>query len=171
VADAERDDNLLPQDSADHLIDRAVALKEFIRAGKRESRLAALARIAVSSAVGVTPSDMIGLEFLYEQGSATAGELATQTNLTTGAITSMIRRLERDGFLIAERDDGDRRRVVLTPLRDGEDRGMQDYTPFAEAMEDLVASYSTEELVFLARHQQRMADIYAAQIERVRASS
>ncbi|ELR71127.1 transcriptional regulatory protein [Fulvivirga imtechensis AK7] len=45
----------------------------------------------------------------------TAGELAEHTGLTTGAITGVIDRLEKTGFVKRDRDPDDRRKVVIVP--------------------------------------------------------
>jgi DNA-binding MarR family transcriptional regulator len=44
---------------------------------------------------------------------ATAGELAAATGLTTGAITAVIDRLERAGYIRRRPDPADRRKVRL----------------------------------------------------------
>lgn len=133
-------------------------------AGRHESRASLLFRITMAAAIGVTPSDMECLDFLLEQGSATAGDLARQTNLTSGAITSMIRRLERAGFLTSQRDPRDRRRVVVTPNPDGIRRGTELYASFVTEIITLVESYTTDELTLLAEHSEAMSRIYLARI-------
>ena len=50
---------------------------------------------------------------IERRGSVTAGELATEAGLTTGAITGVIDRLERAGYARRERDAADRRRVTV----------------------------------------------------------
>ena len=54
------------------------------------------------------------LDVLSQQdGPMTAGELADGMHLTSGAITSVIDRLERAGWAKRVRDPGDRRRVLV----------------------------------------------------------
>jgi DNA-binding MarR family transcriptional regulator len=125
-------------------------------------------RAAVAGKLGLTVTDMECLDFLMERGSATAGQLAEQTGLTTGAITSMIRRLEKAGYVRAERDPDDRRRVIVTPDHAALQRGAALYAPFGERLAELVAAYSEDEIAFLTRHQQAMSGIYLAQLDRLR---
>lgn len=54
------------------------------------------------------------LIMLYHVGTMTAGDLATCTNLTTGAVTGLVDRLERDEWLKREYDPKDRRRVIIS---------------------------------------------------------
>src|SRR5262245_22826573 len=68
---------------------------------------------AVADRLGLNPTDHKCADFLWTRGPMTAGELAELTGLTTGAITGVIDRLERGGFVRREDDPGDRRRVVV----------------------------------------------------------
>ncbi len=55
-------------------------------------------------------------EILLRSGPLTAGDLAQRTGLTTGAITGVIDRLEKAGFVRRGKDPGDRRRVIIKPF-------------------------------------------------------
>src|ERR671933_1184232 len=72
---------------------------------------------AVADALGINRTDMRCTDVLEREGPVTAGRLAEATGLTTGAITTVIDRLERGGFARRLRDPDDRRRVLvdLTP--------------------------------------------------------
>ena len=56
------------------------------------------------------------MDFLNMEGRMTAGRLAELTGLTTGAITGVIDRMEKAGFVRRERDDSDRRKVFIAPV-------------------------------------------------------
>ena len=132
------------------MTDREEALAEFMRAGRESSRLSVLFRHALAAKLGLTVTDMECLDFLMDTGSATAGQLAEQTNLTTGAITSMIRRLEQAGYVTSGRDPADRRRVVVTPVPASLDDGRALFASFGQRVGRLVGEYSTAELRLLA---------------------
>ena len=68
---------------------------------------------AVSARFGLASSDLECLDLALLSGGATAGEFARATGLTTGAITGVIDRLERAGYVRRERDPADRRKVVV----------------------------------------------------------
>ena len=68
----------------------------------------------VARLVGINSTDLECLDLLYLSGPTTAGRLAAHTGLTTGAMTAVIDRLERAGFVRRMRDSGDRRRVLVT---------------------------------------------------------
>lgn len=63
--------------------------------------------------LGVGASDLECLSIIQRQGGVTAGELATQAGLTSGAITGVLDRLERLGYAERRRDPGDRRRITI----------------------------------------------------------
>ena len=147
--------------------ERERAVAEFQRAGRESSRLSVLFRHAIAARLGLTVTDMECLDFLMDTGSATAGRLAEQTNLTTGAVTSLIRRLEAAGYVTSHRDPADRRRVVVTinPAKIAE--GTELYTSFGAESAKVIAGYTDEELRFLARHYDRMSAVYLGQLEQL----
>ncbi len=76
---------------------------------------AVLFQDAVARSGGLNSTDMQTVSILISQGPATPGELAERTGLTAGgAITAVVDRLERAGYITRKRDDADRRRVIVT---------------------------------------------------------
>jgi DNA-binding MarR family transcriptional regulator len=68
---------------------------------------------AVADAIGINRTDMRCLDVIQREGPVPAGRLAEETGLTTGAITTVLDRLERGGFARRVRDPNDRRRVLV----------------------------------------------------------
>ncbi|MEW2428595.1 MarR family transcriptional regulator [Micromonospora sp. NPDC047644] len=147
---------------------RASTITDLMRAGRETSRLSMVFRYAVAERLGLTVSDLECLDYLADVGSATAGQVAERTNLTTGAVTSMLRRLQQAGYLTAERDPADRRRLIvaLRPERAAELE--RPYERFAERAERLIEGYSVEEVGLLVRHHDRMQAMYLAELDRLR---
>ncbi len=71
----------------------------------------------VCQLMGINRTDARCLDLLDEHGRMSAGELAAQSGLSSGAITAVIDRLERAGCAQRVPDPNDRRRVLveLTP--------------------------------------------------------
>ncbi len=63
--------------------------------------------------LGVNRSEARALDLLEQAGRLTAGQLALQSGLSTGAITGLIDRLERSGLARRVQDSADRRRVLV----------------------------------------------------------
>jgi DNA-binding MarR family transcriptional regulator len=148
---------------------RARVLADYLRGGREASRLSVMFRHAVADRLGLTVSDMECLDFLMDTGSATAGQLAARANLTTGAITGMIRRLEQAGYVSTERDPADRRRVIVTLRAERIEQGRHLYERFGARVERMLDGYTTEEVELLARHHDRMAAVYLAELDSLRA--
>ncbi|GIM72238.1 MarR family transcriptional regulator [Actinoplanes auranticolor] len=147
---------------------RASAIADLMRAGRETARLSMVFRYAIADRLGLTVSDLECLDFLADAGSATAGQIAERTNLTTGAVTSMLRRLQQAGYLTAERDPADRRRVIVTLRPERTAELERPYERFAERTAQLIEGYSVEEITLLVRHNDRMQAMYLAELDRLR---
>jgi DNA-binding MarR family transcriptional regulator len=106
----------------------------------------------VADRVGIHPTDNECLDYLLQKGPSTAGQLSKLTGLTTGAVTAMIDRLEKAGYVRREHDQADRRRVLVIP---DEAKIMAEVAPHAEPMgaafEALCAEFSEKELDTILR--------------------
>ncbi|MFD9888088.1 MarR family winged helix-turn-helix transcriptional regulator [Amycolatopsis sp. NPDC059027] len=71
-----------------------------------------------------------------------AGQLMTQLQLTSGAVTNRVNRLERKGWVTREPDPGDRRSVVVTLTADGAKRAAHVFGTKTEAEGALLAALS-----------------------------
>ena len=83
--------------------------RALIRASEADRRL----RIAAAERLGVSPADFDALLAIDATGPLTAGRIADAMALTTGAVTGLIDRLERAGWVQRTRHEADRRQVVI----------------------------------------------------------
>jgi DNA-binding MarR family transcriptional regulator len=67
--------------------------------------------------MGINRTDARCMDILDQHGSMSAGDLAQESRLTTGAITAVIDRLERAGLARRVPDPSDRRRVLVEPTK------------------------------------------------------
>jgi DNA-binding MarR family transcriptional regulator len=93
------------------LIDRLVS--EFRTSGNQDSAFDSLA----AEHLGVNRTDLHCLNTIENAGGLTAGELAAEAGLSTGAVTGVIDRLERAGYARRVPDPTDRRRVKVEVTR------------------------------------------------------
>ena len=104
--------------------------------------------VADRLAMNVTDHKCAGI--LAQSGPITAGELAARTGLTTGAITGVIDRLEKAGFVRRAHDAGDRRRVIVEPdLKQIERKIGPLFESMGRAAVLLYSGYSVRELKLL----------------------
>jgi DNA-binding MarR family transcriptional regulator len=95
---------------------RAALMHELENAMRRSSGQGVIFGQAVANRAGISSSDLECMDFLILEGRVTAGRLAEVTGLTTGAITGVVDRLEKAGYVRRERDESDRRKVFITVI-------------------------------------------------------
>jgi DNA-binding MarR family transcriptional regulator len=86
------------------------------------------------------------LNVLEMAGSATPGQLAAQTGLTTGGITVVLDRLEKAGFVRREPNPEDRRSLIVRPVPENLARLQAMYGEIHRGLAKLLDSYSDKEL-------------------------
>ena len=85
--------------------------------------------LLAAEALGLAPTDLMGMCLLQLHGPATPGWLAEMTGLSTGAVTGMVDRLERGGYATRAQDPRDRRRVIVAPDLERFARDIQQHAP------------------------------------------
>lgn len=137
---------------------------------RRMSAQGVLLSSAVAERVGLSSSDLECLDFIVMAGTEaiTAGQLATATGLTTGAITGLVDRLEKAGFVRREPDLSDRRKVRVVPVEASIQKLSGYYTPLARRTESLWAQYTEEQLRTILDFTRRSVALAAEEATRIR---
>ena len=105
---------------------------------------------AIADRLGLNVTDHKCLDILTRSGPMTAGDMAQQTGLTTGAITGVIDRLEKAGFVRRADDPNDRRRVIIEPILQRIEKFVAPlFESMAKAAAELCSEYSTEHLALI----------------------
>lgn len=124
---------------------------------------------AVADRVGIHSTDSECLDYLLLNGPATAGQLSELTGLTTGAITAVIDRLEKAGFVRREHGKEDRRKVMVVP---NEKLIQTEIAPYSMAMGaglvDICAEFSAEELETVLKFMDKANSLATTQIQKIR---
>jgi DNA-binding MarR family transcriptional regulator len=120
--------------------------------GEISSSETALFHQAAAAKYGLGITDMKALGALMQEGPMTAGQIAKRLSLPSGAVTSLIDRLERRNFVQRAPDPTDRRKVVVIPNLETLASGENVYLSMGEAFNRLYETYSTEQLEFLVRY-------------------
>ena len=103
---------------------------------------------AIADGLGLNVTDHKCLGFLLDAGEPiTAGQLGALTGLTTGAVTGILDRLEKAGFVRRKRDENDRRRVLIElNLEKARRLIFPIFEKLAKRMSALATSYSKRDL-------------------------
>ncbi|MCJ7841880.1 MarR family transcriptional regulator [Lederbergia sp. NSJ-179] len=118
----------------------------LLEASKQLSTQTVMFHQAIAGHLGLNITDHKCLDLILSRGRATAGQLAEWTGLTTGAITSVLNRLEKAGYIRRTKDPNDLRVVYAEPLYSQLHTIKKAFTPLNDAMLELYSKYSQEEL-------------------------
>ena len=141
---------------------RAADYKAVARVGNLVRRMGAQSVIVsqtVAARFGLNTTDLEGLDLIQLQGQVSAGQLAAATGLTSGAVTALIDRLERAGYVERIDDPADRRRVLVR-IREGAIVEIAKvYAPMQKRMFALWSRYSAAELAVIEDFLSRSLDL------------
>jgi DNA-binding MarR family transcriptional regulator len=137
---------------------------------RRMSAQGVLLSNAVAEHAGLSSSDLECLDFIVMGGAdaITAGRLAASTGLTSGAVTGLIDRLEKAGYVRRESDPADRRKVRVVPVDAAIQRLSAYYAPLAGRTEALWAEYTQEQLATILDFARRSVAVAAEEAARIR---
>ena len=118
--------------------------------------------------LGVNDTDLHCLNIVERAGGLTAGELATEAGLTTGAVTGVVDRLERAGYARRVPDPDDRRRVKVEVTDGFYDRAREIWGPVAAEWEaDLGRRFTAAELELVTDFLRASNELTRRHLERI----
>ncbi len=89
----------------------------------------------------------------------TAGSLGAAVDLSSASVTALVDRLERMGHVHRERDEADRRRVVVAVSDSALAAGRRFFGALQEAVLDAMEDYTDEEIDVVRRFLSDMTDV------------
>jgi DNA-binding MarR family transcriptional regulator len=124
---------------------------------------------AVGRLLGLSAVERKCLDVLRRLGPVTAGTIGEHTGLTTGAVTGLMDRLEKAGYVQRERDPRDRRKVVVQLLPNERMDALlaTAFGPLADDMTTVAARYSDVEVRAIADWVGRTTDVLVANTRRI----
>jgi DNA-binding MarR family transcriptional regulator len=123
---------------------------------------------AAAERLGINRTDQRCMDILDLNGQMTAGQLAAESGLSTGAVTTLLDRLERAGYVRRVRDTVDRRRVLVELTDEARKRAWEIWGPIAEEANDGWANVSDEQLLFLREFLVGSQEFLARHLERIK---
>src|SRR6185369_8080521 len=104
---------------------------------------------AVGEIYGLGPAERLCLSFLWA-GPQTASAIAREIRLTPAAVTALIDRLEKRGFVHRKADPDDRRKVLVEAAEETRKVTAEAYLPLRDAGAESLAKYSEAQLQVVA---------------------
>ena len=141
---------------------RTAILSSLEREIRKLSAQSVLFSNAISGRLGINSSDLECLDIVNLGGAASAGQLAAATGLSTGAITGVIDRLVKAGYVRRRRDAKDRRRVIIEPMAGVERKIAPMFASLSQAMAKLWSTYSDSDLALITEW---VAESYPVMVE------
>jgi DNA-binding MarR family transcriptional regulator len=129
--------------------------------GRELSSAVILFHEAVASRLGMSATEWKCLGLLGQHGPSTAGRLAELSGFTTGAITGIVDRLEKAGYVRRESNPRDRRSVIIHPVRSRElgEQVAPIFASLGRAMAELTGRYSARELAVIQDYFERTIQV------------
>lgn len=123
---------------------------------------------AIAQRIGLSATEHKCLDILSRAGGpVTPGHLAELTGLTTGAITGIVDRLEKAGYVRRERGDTDRRKVLIYPQPVLQEEFLGAFNELGQAVLDAMAHYDRQQLDVIQDFLTRMIRVMIEQTNRL----
>ena len=119
---------------------------------------------SVAKKLKLSRTDMRCLELIGRHGPLTAGKLAEESGLTTGAVTFILDRLEQAGMVARRRDTEDRRRVWVEIEPDAQKRLQEMQQPVAEQMREVTQHFKADELAVVRDYMRQAKEVFQRQV-------
>jgi DNA-binding MarR family transcriptional regulator len=128
--------------------DRQPLITEVGAAMREYQRVTDALDDAVAERFGVNRTDLRHLDLLFD-GPLSAGQLAERSGLSPAAMTTLVDRLTKKGYVRRSRDEHDRRRVFVELTEQARTAAWQLYGPIMQEGEELLAGYTDEQLTLI----------------------
>ena len=119
---------------------------------------------SLAKTLKLSRTDMRCLELIGRLGPLTAGRLAEESGLTTGAVTFILDRLEEAGMVTRRRDTEDRRRVWVEIEPDAQQRLAEMQRPVAEQMREVTQHFKADELAIVRDYMRQAKEVFQRQV-------
>jgi DNA-binding MarR family transcriptional regulator len=128
----------------------------------------ALFHQSAAAKLGLGITELKTVSTLLQEGPMTAGQIAERLNLTTGAVSNVIDRLEQGKFAYRTPDTKDRRKVIVTVNQEKLSTTNNVYRSMGEGFEKMLESYAIEELELLVRFYNSVIELTKLEIAKLK---
>jgi DNA-binding MarR family transcriptional regulator len=141
--------------------DRSTLLGKLWDLGRRMSTQTVFLHEAIAQTVGLNATDTkcIDLMLRAPEGMLTAGQIAELSGLTSGAVTHILNRLEKRGFIERLRDEHDRRKVFVRVCEESLVPLKPRYEAIGHRFMSLVEQYGERELRVICEYMEKITEV------------
>ncbi|HET8669504.1 MAG TPA: MarR family transcriptional regulator [Candidatus Saccharimonadales bacterium] len=147
----------MPNETGPHAF--VAAIDRLMSLAQLWSNETAVFHEAAAERLGLNITDTKTLSILLQETKLSAGKLAERLGLTTGAVTSVIDRLEKRGFVRRIPHPIDRRKVLVQLQPANMQEAFKVYESIGRATRELYEGMSLEQLDFLAEYYQKATEL------------
>ena len=126
---------------------------------------------ALAARLGLNPTDLRCFELLVAEPGLSPGRLAELSGLTSGAITGVLDRLERGGFVTRRPDPQDRRRMAVEPVAARVRELEAELSPLDAAIGGLLSGAPDDQRATIAAFLRTAGGLVAAETDRIQATT
>lgn len=157
-----------PTPASDEPSPKDLTVARFAALGRQLSQATVLFHSQLAEHVGLSATDHKCLDLAVQaERPLTAGQIADLSGLSTGAVTGVIDRLERAGFVRRVRDPHDRRKVLVEVSKGSLSRYGDVYDGLTAALDRTITDYSEDELKAIERFVTGMIDVLRTEAQRL----
>lgn len=99
----------------------------------------------------ITPPQFIALQWLFEHGDMTIGDLSNKMYLAFSTTTDLVDRMEKNDLVVRIREEQDRRVVRIKLLKEGERIIEEVIQKRQEYLENMLTNFSEDEAIQFAK--------------------
>ncbi|MDX8051191.1 MarR family transcriptional regulator [Lentzea sp. BCCO 10_0798] len=128
-------------------------LERFTWYMREHSALTVMFHARVAEQMGLSATDEKCLDLaMRAEGPLTAGRIAELSGLSTGAVTGVIDRLERAGYVRRVRDPHDRRKVLVEVTVGDLDKFGEPFEKARDSLVEVLGHFDEDELQVIERY-------------------
>jgi DNA-binding MarR family transcriptional regulator len=140
-------------------------LERFTWYMREQSALTVMFHTKVAAQMGLSATDEKCIDLaMRAEGPITAGRLAELSGLSTGAVTGVIDRLERAGFVRRVRDPHDRRKVLVEVTVGDLEKFGQLFEEARQSLIEVLGHFGDDELQVIERYLQLQIATFRARV-------
>lgn len=141
------------------------ALERFTWYMREISAMTVMFHTKIAEQMGVSATDEKCIDLIMRaDGPVTAGRIAELSGLSTGAVTGVIDRLERAGFVRRVRDPHDRRKVLVEVTVGDVEKFGQLFEVARQSLIEVLSHFDGDELQVIERYLQVQIETFRKRV-------